>query len=127
MSATLRLKQAEAALRHHLAPDLAMHGLSFEQWQVLAALLAEPGQRMTDLARTAALAAASLTRHVDYLVESAMVVRCYDPADRRRIAVALSSRGEQIARRLQRVETTATDRIDALASRAGAASASTPA
>lgn len=102
--ATLRLKHAEHALRRATEPTLAAHGLSFEQWQVLAALAEQPGLRMTDLAELAVLPAASLTRHVDHLVERALVIRRIDPADKRRAIVALSTLGEQLATRVRAVE-----------------------
>lgn len=96
-SATLRLRRAEARLRRALGPLLSAEGITFEQWQVLAALRAQPGQTMTELAESAVLPAASLTRHVDRLAELALVVRRIDPADKRRVVVALSARGDALA------------------------------
>lgn len=100
-SVTLRLKHAERALRRAVEPDLAAENLTFEHWQVLAALFEQPGLRMTDLAELAAVPAATLTRHVDHLVERALVVRRIDSADRRRALVALSARGERLASRVR--------------------------
>lgn len=114
-SLTLRLKQAELALRRTLEPLLEAERISFEHWQVLAALLEQPGLRMTELAEAAVLPAATLTRHVDRLVERAVVVRRIDPQDKRRAVVALSSRGEQLARRLREVEEAAQLVADATA------------
>ena len=70
-------------------------------------MLERPGLRMTELAEAAVLPAATLTRHVDRLVERALVIRRIDPDDRRRAVVALSGRGEQMARRLREVESDA--------------------
>jgi len=106
-SVTLRLKQAELALRRTLEPVLDAEGITFEHWQVLAALLERPGLRMTDLAEAAVLPAATLTRHVDRLVEHALVIRRVDPDDKRRAVVALSRRGEQLAARLSSIESDA--------------------
>lgn len=103
-SATLRLKHAEQALRRAVGPVLVAEELTFEQWQVLAALLERPGLRMTDLAEFAVLPAATLTRHVDKLVERALVIRRIDPDDRRRAVVALSRLGESLALRLRDLE-----------------------
>lgn len=100
----LRIKHAERMLRRELGPALASEDVTFEQWQVLAALLAEPGQRMTELASTSGLSAPSLTRHVDRLVELACVVRRVDPDDRRSAVVALSERGTACAHRLAAAE-----------------------
>ncbi|MET0766182.1 MAG: MarR family transcriptional regulator [Aeromicrobium sp.] len=101
---TLRLKQAELALRRTLEHVLDDEQITFEHWQVLAALLEQPGLRMTDLAEAAVLPAATLTRHVDRLVERALVIRRIDPGDKRRAVVALSTRGERLATRLREIE-----------------------
>jgi DNA-binding MarR family transcriptional regulator len=104
MTVTLRLKQAEHALRRSLEHELEAAHITFEHWQVLAALLVRPGLRMTELAEASVLPAATLTRHVDRLVEQALVIRRIDPDDKRRAVVALSSRGEQLAQRLRQLE-----------------------
>lgn len=111
-SPTLRLKQAERVLRRHLAPALQAEAVTFEQWQVLAVLLEHPGLRMSDVAEVAALPRATLTRHVDHLVESALVVRRIDPADKRRAVLALSRLGEQAAHRLHGVESELVSTLD---------------
>ena len=103
-SVTLQLKQAEHALRRTLEHVLGAEGITFEHWQVLAALLEQPGLRMTELAEAAVLPAATLTRHVDRLAERALVIRRIDPDDKRRAVVALSSRGHDLAARLHRAE-----------------------
>lgn len=101
---TLRLKHVEQSLRRALDPILSAEQLTFEHWQVLAALLERPGLRMTDLADFAVIPAATLTRHVDRLVERALVIRRIDPADRRRAVVALSTLGRSLAERLRDAE-----------------------
>lgn len=95
---------AESALRRHLVAALDAAGISFEQWQVLAALLERPGLPMTELADAAVLPAATLTRHVDRLAQRALVIRRIDPHDRRRAVVALSAQGERIAGELRTTE-----------------------
>ena len=104
MSESLRLKRAEQALRRHLQPLLAEHHIGFEHWLVLAALSEEPGLRMSDLAESAALPPATLTRHVDLLVERALVVRRIDAEDRRIALIALSKPGERLVGQLQAAE-----------------------
>jgi DNA-binding MarR family transcriptional regulator len=103
-SGTLRLKHAERAVRRALEPALAVQGLTFEQWQVLAALLDESGVRMTRLAESACVPPATLTRHVDHLVGSALVIRRIDPDDRRSFVVALSPAGRNLATQLLAME-----------------------
>jgi DNA-binding MarR family transcriptional regulator len=103
-SVTLRLKRAEIQVRQVLGPILKDAGITFEQWQVVAALHHEPGLRMTQLAERAVLPAASLTRHVDKLVELALVIRRVDAGDKRRAVAALSARGAALAERLTTAE-----------------------
>ena len=104
MSESLRLRRAEHALRRRLPPVLDEHEIGFEHWLVLAALAESPGLRMSDLAETSVLPPATLTRHVDRLIERALVVRRIDAEDRRIVLVALSSRGEGLAAQLLAVE-----------------------
>src|SRR5262245_677124 len=92
----LQLKRAEQALRRRLQPILAEHDITFENWQVLAALHETPGLRMSDLAEAAVLPPATLTRHVDRLVERAFVVRRIDAEDRRIAVIALSKQGDTL-------------------------------
>jgi DNA-binding MarR family transcriptional regulator len=104
VSATLRLKRAELELRRDLGPVLGAEGITLEHWQVLAALAEREGQTMTELAASAVLPAASLTRHVDRLIERALIIRRVDAGDRRRAVVALSALGRQLAARLRELE-----------------------
>lgn len=104
MSESLRLKRAEQALRRQLQPVLAKHDIGFEHWMVLAALAESPGLRMSDLAEASVLAPATLTRHVDRLIERALVVRRIDAEDRRIALVALSKRGEALVGKLEAAE-----------------------
>lgn len=108
-SVTLRLKQAELALRVALRPVLAAEGIAFEHWQVLAALLEQSSLRMTDLAEAAVLPAATLTRHVERLLELELVSRRVDPGDKRRAVVTLTPAGADVAQRLRQVEADAKD------------------
>ena len=104
MSESLRLKRAEQAIRRRLRPLLAEYDIGFEHWLVLAALAESPGVRMSDLAEAAVLPPATLTRHVDRLVETALVVRRIDAEDRRIALVALSARGTALVDQLLAAE-----------------------
>lgn len=97
---TLLLRRAEHEIRLRIQPFLDAEELSYEHWQVLAVLGAEPGLRMSEIAEAAVLPPATLTRHMDRLVERALVVRRVDAADKRRVVAALSSRGEDLVERL---------------------------
>lgn len=103
-SLLLLLKQAERRIEHQLLPILAEFDLSLEQWRVMSALADDPGLPMSTLATTAVLPNASLTRHVDKLVERGLVVRRIHPDDRRRVVTALSPVGTTVAERLRAEE-----------------------
>jgi len=103
-SLSLLLKHADRALRQRLQPVLDAEDLLVEHWQIMAVLLAQPGLRMSDIAGAAVVPAATLTRHMDRLVERALVVRRIDPDDKRRVVAALSPMGERLAQRLRTEE-----------------------
>ncbi|MFT4263315.1 MAG: MarR family transcriptional regulator [Nocardioides sp.] len=103
-SLALLLKRSEHALRQRFQATLDAEALLLEQWQIMAVLLAQPGMRMSELADAAVVPAATLTRHMDKLVERALVVRRIDPDDKRRVVAALSPMGKRLAVRLHEVE-----------------------
>lgn len=103
-SLLLLLKQAERRIELGLLPELDEFELTIEQWRVMSALHEEPGLPMTTLAETAVLPPASLTRHVDKLVERGLVLRRIHTEDKRRIVTALSPVGAAVAARLRAAE-----------------------
>lgn len=103
-SMAVRLRQTEELLRERLTPILTEYDLALDHWRIIAVVGDHPGIGMTTVASSAVVTAASLTRHMDKLVERGIVVRHIDPADRRRCVVALSPLGGQLADRLHRVE-----------------------
>lgn len=100
MSLLLVLKRLERDIERGLQPLLDEFDLTIEQWRVMAALDEQAGQPMSQLAGSAALPAASLTRHVDKLVERGLVLRRMHPADKRRVVAALSPVGATVAARI---------------------------
>src|SRR5580765_250014 len=104
VSLTIVLKRAERVLRERMQALLTAEDLLFEHWQILAVLHACPGLRMSDVARSAYLPPATLTRHMDRLVERALAIRRIDPHDKRSAVVALSARGKDLAGRLHVIE-----------------------
>jgi DNA-binding MarR family transcriptional regulator len=103
-SAAVRLRQAEQLLRRHLEPLLGRHELLMDHWRILAVIGDEPGIGMTSIATAAVVPAATLTRHADRLVELGLVLRHADPADRRRVVVSLSPRGQALAEEMHHAE-----------------------
>ncbi|MFC7502980.1 MarR family winged helix-turn-helix transcriptional regulator [Nocardioides sp. CPCC 206347] len=103
-SIAVQVRQVEATVRDALQPLLDEHGLTLEHWRIIAVIDDEPGLGMSEVAVAAVVPAASLTRHMDRLVERGLVVRRADPEDGRRAVVALSPRGQAYAARLRAVE-----------------------
>jgi DNA-binding MarR family transcriptional regulator len=103
-SLLLLLRQAERRIELGLLSQLDEFALTIEQWRIMSALHEEPGQPMSALAGAAVLPAATLTRHVDRLVERGLVLRRIHPDDKRRIVTALSPVGSTVADRLRAAE-----------------------
>lgn len=100
----LLLRHVEHRLEQLMTEDLAEVDLSPERWRILSVLLDRPGQTMSELAGGAVLPAASLTRHMDRLVEQGLVLRRISSEDRRRVVAALTPLGARVAARLRERE-----------------------
>lgn len=101
---SLLLRHAEQAVRQRLQPVLDAHGITYDHWRILAVLEMQPGLTMSTIADAAVVPAATLTRLVDRLTETALVVRRIDRADKRRAVVALSPLGAAVAAEVRAVE-----------------------
>jgi len=112
-SLVVLLRYCEDKVRQRLQPILDEAGLSPEHWRVMALLHEQPGLGASAIAKGAVLPSASVTRHVDKLVELGMVVRRVDPADKRRVVLALSTRGQENAELLLAEERAVEDTIAA--------------
>ncbi|MGA8255881.1 MAG: MarR family transcriptional regulator [Nocardioides sp.] len=110
-SLALLLKQGETQIRQRLQPLLDEFDLTLEHWRIMSVLHHAPGLRMTALAEAAVVPAATLTRHVDKLVELGLVLRRVDPGDKRRVAAALSPRGSELASQLSGAEAAIETRV----------------
>jgi MarR family transcriptional repressor of emrRAB len=78
------------------------HSLTSSAWTALMIIYASPGRAVSPSEMSAALAQSRthMTRVGDELVEKGLVQRVPDPADRRRVELALSPRGERLVRKL---------------------------
>jgi MarR family transcriptional regulator, transcriptional regulator for hemolysin len=92
----LHLAQAQKAVARAFNDALAEAGGSVPVWLVLlSAAHGRPGSQL-DLARAVGIEGPTLTRHLDRLEESGLVVRKRDPDDRRAIRVELTEAGERL-------------------------------
>jgi DNA-binding MarR family transcriptional regulator len=112
-SLVVLLRYCENKVRQRLQPLLDEADLSPEHWRIMALLHEQPGLGAGAIAKGAVLPSASVTRHVDKLVERGMVVRRVDPSDKRRVVLALSPRGQELAEQLLAEERTVEDTIAA--------------
>ncbi|MFC7531678.1 MarR family winged helix-turn-helix transcriptional regulator [Actinoplanes sp. GCM10030250] len=96
------LSETERQINRQLAAGLAAEGVSVEQWRIVRALSDGRGHSMTDLAEAVLMPHPTLTKAVDRLVDSAVIYRRQDTADRRRVAVYLSDLGRDLVARLDR-------------------------
>jgi len=70
--------------------------LTIPQWRVMAVLGLEPGLAAQEVCEQTAMDKVTVSRAVAGLVRARRVVRRIDPADRRRVRLRLSARGEAI-------------------------------
>jgi DNA-binding MarR family transcriptional regulator len=89
----LTLVERTVVLR--LSEALKEHGATIEEWRVLSLLGDGSGHAMTEIAEYAMLPAPSLTKVVDRMVSANLVLRRVDDADRRRVLVFATDRGNQ--------------------------------
>jgi DNA-binding MarR family transcriptional regulator len=97
------LSEAEHRVNRGLAEALAVEGMSVEQWRILRALSVGHGYSMGDLALAVLMPHPTVTKAVDRLIDDALVYRRQDEVDRRRVAVFLAERGQDVVRRLDEV------------------------
>lgn len=88
--------QINRAMRASLDPV----GLTVDEWTVLCALNDGAGHTMAEVIEAAGVPGPTATRMVDKLVSNALLHRGVDPADRRKVLVILSPRGQELYARL---------------------------
>ena len=93
------LSRADRSVRARLSRLLAVEGSSLDDWRVLS-LLQAGGQSMTAIAEATLLPPPTLTKRIDRLVSGNLVHRRADEADRRRVLVLLTPRGQALHDRL---------------------------
>lgn len=97
---TRTLARAARAVTASVEQVVKPEGLTFDQWLVVETLAADGSLAMAELAERAMITGPTLTRLVDRLVTTALVYREVDPADRRKVLVYLSRRGQAVYRRV---------------------------
>ncbi|MCV9996196.1 MarR family transcriptional regulator [Paeniglutamicibacter sp. ZC-3] len=83
-----------------LAPVLRVENLTLEEWLILDVLAENDGLSMNEIGAATRASNATLSRHVDALVNRALLFREVAFEDRRRILIFLSERGLNLHRSL---------------------------
>ncbi len=99
-SLVVALTQALDEVTRRVEEITATEGLGVEQWLVVRRLAEHGDQAMRDLVAGTRLDDSTLSRVVDRLAAVGALYREADPADRRRVRVALSARGRELHERL---------------------------
>jgi MarR family transcriptional regulator for hemolysin len=92
----LRLALTAKVVSRAFNDALTEAGGSLPVWLVLSSLKSEHRNTQLDLARAVGIEGPTLTRHLDSLEESGLVVRHRDSADRRAVRVELTDAGERL-------------------------------
>jgi DNA-binding MarR family transcriptional regulator len=85
------MRVVRAQMRSHRAADL-----SVPEFRTLGFLNGHAGASLGDVADHIGLTLPSISKLVDILVERKLVIREFDPGDRRRVTLALTGRGRAI-------------------------------
>jgi DNA-binding MarR family transcriptional regulator len=87
------LRDADTAFNRYLTAQLAIHGVTFGQFQHLRNLWVEDGLTQAELSRRIGIEMASSTAILDSLESAKLITRVRNAADRRKINVFLTRAG----------------------------------
>ncbi|HKU96178.1 MAG TPA: MarR family transcriptional regulator [Vineibacter sp.] len=95
-----RVGRTANAMSHSAALRFQRFGVTLQEWRTLALLAAHAPQQLNQLARSAGLDKAQMSRAVSSLVRRGLVMRKASPAGGRAVDLTLSRRGEALYRDL---------------------------
>ena len=94
------LRDADSAFNRYLTAQLAVHGVTFGQFQHLRNLWVEDGLTQAELSRRIGIEMASSTAILDSLAAGKLITRVRNAADRRKINVFLTPGGAALEKAL---------------------------
>ena len=94
------LRDADSAFNRYLTAQLAVHGVTFGQFQHLRNLWVEDGLTQAELSRRIGIEMASSTAILDSLEAGKLITRVRNAADRRKINVFLTPAGTALEKAL---------------------------
>jgi DNA-binding MarR family transcriptional regulator len=98
------IKKLHLATRQLLDHTLAPYGLSQAQAEIIYYLLQQDSQTQADLGRKLKVAAPTVTKLIDGLIEKGFVERRGDAADARRKQVSLTEQGRQFQQQIKHAQ-----------------------
>ena len=104
------LRDADSAFNRYLTAQLAVHGVTFGQFQHLRNLWVEDGLTQAELSRRIGIEMASSTAILDSLAAGKLITRVRNAADRRKINVFLTPAGAALEKALMTCATHANKR-----------------
>jgi DNA-binding MarR family transcriptional regulator len=104
------LRDADSAFNRYLTAQLAVHGVTFGQFQHLRNLWVEDGLTQAELSRRIGIEMASSTAILDSLEAGKLITRVRNAADRRKINVFLTPAGAALEKALMTCATHANKR-----------------
>ncbi len=90
------LGKANRLLSNHFNQDLTQHGLTIEQWSLLAVLWSEDAQNQKSLQQELLKDKATITSLVGYLVKNGFVSKERDKSDKRAFVISLTEKGKEM-------------------------------
>lgn len=97
------IARANRLIEEDLSRRLSANGIAIEQYRVLKSLEQEGPLPMGHLAERVLVEPATLTKIIDRMVREGLVFRVPDEQDRRKVRVALSSKGVALCRELENI------------------------
>ena len=98
--AWLVLMKAHRSLMRHAEGSFKADDIGLSDFVVLEMLLHKGPQKVNDIGRKIALTSGAITTAVDRVEQRGLVVRTFDPTDRRARIVKLTSKGETLIRKV---------------------------
>lgn len=92
------INRAGARLAVAFGQELRRHGITLQEWRVMAALAAQGAQRLSDLAAFTSIELSTLSRLIGRMQRSGLLSRDRANGDRREISLKLTAKGTRLTR-----------------------------
>lgn len=90
------LRRLSDEVHHSFERQLAGHGVTVAQWNVLVTVYHDQAPTTTEVARLVGIDAGAVSRLVDRLAVKGLMFRCPDPVSRRSLRLSLTDAGRAL-------------------------------